>query len=275
MRSRGAVLVAAACAFGSLAVAQAQRPAPVPAPPRAPAASAPAHAERPVPFKVGEVLSYDVGWSSYLTAGTATVEVRSKDPSFDSVAYHVVAEGRPTSFVAALYTLYYKVDTLLDAYTLLPQRASTYSEEGKRRRTASTRFDQAAHTARYEVRTRTVLTKDVAVPPNTQDALSAIFLIRTLPLRDKFSLTVPVVNGDDVYRVQVVVAGRENVTTPLGQFAAWKVTPVVTNAQGAPDARTFALWIADDAKRLPLKLEAEMPVGRFVLSLREARGKAE
>jgi hypothetical protein len=67
------------------------------------------------------------------------------------------------------------------------------------------------------------------------------------------------------------VVGRENVTTPLGQFLAWKVTPVVTNEQGATEDRAFALWISDDAKRLPLKLEAEMPVGRFVMRLREAR----
>jgi len=269
MRSRTAILTAAACALGGLAWAQAQRP--TPAPTRPTSATAPARAEKPVPFKIGEVLSYDVAWSSYLTAATATVEVRSKEPSFDSVAYYVVAEGRPTAFVAALYTLYYKVDTLLDAYTLLPQRASTYSEEGKRRRMASTRFDQAAHTARFEVKTRTVLSKQLTVPPSTQDALSAIYVIRTLPFRDKLKLTIPVVNGDDVYRVEVVVVGRENVTTPLGQFLAWKVTPLVTNAQGASEQRSFALWISDDARRLPLKLEAEMPVGRFVLSLRDAR----
>jgi len=66
--------------------------------------------------------------------GTVTMDVRSKQPSFDSVAYYVVAEGRPTALVASLYTLYYKADTLLDVYTLLPQRGSLYSQEGTRRR---------------------------------------------------------------------------------------------------------------------------------------------
>ena len=32
----------------------------------------------PVPFKVGEVLTYDVSWSSYLTAGTATMTVKDR-----------------------------------------------------------------------------------------------------------------------------------------------------------------------------------------------------
>ena len=84
-------------------------------------------AERDVPFAVGETLEYDVGWSSYLTAGTATLSVRAKKPSYDSVAYYVVAEGQATGLVAALYPAYYKADTLLDVYTLLPQRGSIYS----------------------------------------------------------------------------------------------------------------------------------------------------
>ena len=74
----------------------------------------PAAVERGVPFAVGETLEYDVSWSSYLTAGTATLSVRAKKPSYDSVAYYVVAEGQATGLVAALYPAYYKADTLLD-----------------------------------------------------------------------------------------------------------------------------------------------------------------
>src|SRR3954453_23088943 len=92
------------------------------APPKA-AAPAPApKREMPVPFKPGEVLEFDVGWSSYVTAGTATVTVKEKKPSYNSIAYYVVAEGRPTSLLSRLYTLYYKADTLIDVFNLLPQR---------------------------------------------------------------------------------------------------------------------------------------------------------
>src|SRR5262245_38689629 len=89
---------------------------------------------RPVPFRVGEQLTYDVSWSSYVTAGTATMTVKEKKPSFNSTAYYIVAEARPTPLLSKLYTLYYKMDTLVDVYTLLPQRGSTYSEEGRRHR---------------------------------------------------------------------------------------------------------------------------------------------
>ena len=78
-------------------------------------AAAPPRAERTVPFKVGETLTYDVSWSSYLTAGTAVTTVKDKKPSYNSTAYYVVAEGRPTPLLSKLYTLYYKMDSLIDS----------------------------------------------------------------------------------------------------------------------------------------------------------------
>ena len=89
------------------APATAPRPASKPAPSKpAPPRPAAPKVERQVPFKLGETLGYDISWSSFMTAATATVSVKEKKPSYDSLAYYIVAEGQPTAFVAALYKLY-------------------------------------------------------------------------------------------------------------------------------------------------------------------------
>jgi hypothetical protein len=268
---RGRILLAAAvvASCGAVIAAPKQPQAARDGGPASPRPSA--RTERSVPFAVGETLSYDVSWSTFLTAGTATVTVREKRPSFDSTAYYIVAEGQPTPLLSRLYTVYYKADTLLDAYTLLSQRGSVFSQEGGRRRMSATRLDQATHTAKLEVTTATVVTKDFPIPPQAQDALSAIFVIRTLPLREGLKLTMPVVNVDDVYRVQLAVAARERVTTPLGELNAWKVTPTVLDGGSQALGQGLVLWVSDDARRLPLRMQADMPVGRFVLTLRDAR----
>src|SRR5262245_17337074 len=111
---------------------------------------APARVERPVPFQVGETLTYDISWSTFLTAGVMTTTVKEKKPSYNSVAYYIVAEGRPTPLLSRLYSLYYKLDTLIDVYTLLPQRGSIYSEEGKRHRFKATIFDRSANKVLFE-----------------------------------------------------------------------------------------------------------------------------
>jgi len=247
----------------------AQRPAtPRPGAPARPAAP---RIERAVPFHVGETLTYDVSWSSYLTAGTAVVTVKEKKPSYNSTAYYIVAEGRPTPLVAKLYSLYYKMDTLLDSYTLLPQRGSVYSEEGSRHRFKATRFDRAAQKAFFEYQTGTTVKSDFPVSPYVQDALSAIYVLRAIPMKAGDRMTMPVSDNGRNYKVMVDVGALENIGTPLGPMHAWKVRPSILDARGQAQGRNVAIWISDDARRLPVKFQAELPVGSFNLVLREAR----
>lgn len=244
------------------------RPAP---PARPPVTSTPPRAERPVPFQVGETLTYDVSWSSYLTAGTAVVAVKEKRPSYGSTAYYIVAEARPTPLLSKLYTLYYKLDTLLDAYTLLPQRGSVYSEEGKRHRFKTTSFDRGARKAFFEYQSATTVKANFAIPPFTQDALSAIYVLRAIPFKSGDHMTMPVSDDGRNYRLQIDVASPERVKTPLGEVSAWRVKPVVTDDTGQAVGRNLAVWISDDARRRPVKIQAELAVGSFNLLLREAR----
>ena len=226
--------------------------------------------EMAVPFKAGEVLEFDVGWSSYLTAGTAVVSVKEKKPSYDSVAYYVVAEGQPTPLLSKLYTLYYKADTLVDAYSLLPQRGSLFVKEGKRQRMKTTTFNQAAKTAKYEVQTATHVVKDLTLPAFTQDALSALYVLRSIPMKPGEKFNMPVTDAGDIYKVQMQVGSVEPVKTGLGTINGMKIVPVVTMTKGTPP-RGLAIWLSDDARRLPLKIEAQLAVGKFTVTLRSAR----
>src|SRR5688572_26793644 len=105
-----------------------------------PAAGA-SRAERKVPYAVGEKLAFDVSWSNYVSAGTLTLQVVAKRPSYSSTAYYITAEAQTQGVISKLYTLYYKADTLIDVFSMLPQRGSVYSREGRRQRTKITTFD--------------------------------------------------------------------------------------------------------------------------------------
>jgi hypothetical protein len=242
-----------------------------PKPPPAPAATPTRRSERPVPFHVGETLTYDVSWSTYLTAGTVVMTVKEKKPSFNSTAYYIVAEARPTPLVSKLYTLYYKLDTLIDTYTLLPQRGSNYSEEGKRHRFKATRFDRSLQKVFFEYQSGTTVKADFAVPAFTQDALSALYVLRSIPLKAGDHMTMPVTDDGGIFRLAIDVGAAERIKTPLGEMSAWRIRPVITDEKGQTVGRNLALWIADDARRYPVKIQAELAVGSFNLLLREAR----
>lgn len=231
--------------------------------------------ERPVPFKAGETLSYDVSWSNFLTAGSATVTVRDKRASFESRAYYIVAEGKPTALLASLYPVYYKADTLLDVHTLLPQRGSVFSSEGDRQRLRETRFDQSGRRARYSIQGGDPLvamsSDEAAIPAYTQDPLSAVYVIRAMPMTQGATVTMPVSMNGRIKKLQIVFGAREPVRSGLGDMPAWRITPTFVEGAEAGDGTGLVLWISDDARRLPLKLQGEMPMGQFVLTLTSAK----
>lgn len=231
--------------------------------------------QQAVPFSAGETLTFDVGWANLLTAGTAVVTVQETRGSYGSVAHYITAEGRPTGFIAALYPVQYKADTLLDAFSLLPQRFSIYSDEKGRRRYRIALFDQKKRQVQYEPQaddpTKALTAKTVSMPADTQDALSTIFVLRTKTLSANARFEMPVFLNGRVYAVDMKVTGRERVTCGLGELDAWRIVPTLSTADRT-EGREMALWISADHRRLPLKLQGELAVGTFALTLTRAAG---
>jgi len=225
-----------------------------------------------VPFKVGETLTFDVSWSSFVVAGTAVATVRERRPSASNAsAYYIVAEGRPLPLIARLYSIYYKMDTLLDTATLLPQEGSLYSEEGRRQRMGTTRYDRTARKAFFELQGDPPIRADVNVPAQVQDGLSALYAMRASNFSAGTKLTFPILDDGALYTVAMQAAATERIKVPLGDIDAWNMTVNITDVQGHPVGQNIGVWISTDARRLPLKLQAELPVGNFVLALREAK----
>jgi Protein of unknown function (DUF3108) len=232
--------------------------------------------ERTVPFRVGEQLSYDITWSSFITAtaATATVSVRDKKGAYGSpLAYYIVAEGRPTPILAMLYSIYYKADSWLDAGALLPVRASIFSQEGGQRETKLTQFDRVHGTARYEVQEGSSRNaRNLAVPAQPHDPMSAIFALRASPLTAGTRMLMPMTLNGNLYQVQMTIERREPLRTRMGTLQAWRIAPVMLERGRPADApRGMVLWISDDARRLPLRMQVELATGRFDLTLTSAR----
>jgi hypothetical protein len=221
-----------------------------------------------VPFSVGETLTFDVTWSTYLVAGSAVSTVVEKRAA--AGAYYIVADGRPIPLLRRLYNLYYKMDTLLDTATLLPQQTSMYSEDGGGRRLSTMRFDRTRGKALYELQEETTLKGEFEIPPQVQDGLSAVYILRTMTFKSGDRITLPVADDGSMYSIQANATALERVRVPLGAMDAWRLNIAITDAQGQPAARDAAVWISSDARKLPLKLQAELPVGHFVLLLRSA-----
>ena len=264
------LLVCLACAQVLLGQSPRRPARPAPAAPTAPTGPVKPRGEVRVPFRPGERLTFDVSYSNYVSAGTVTMQVQAKRPSYNSVAYYVVAEARPTPLMSKIYTLYYKADVLMDVYTLLPQRAGVYSEEGQRHQMKVTTFNDTARKATFENVTAKGGKREFAIPALTQDALSAVYVMRALPLKVGAKETIPVATGGRSYRAQISVVGTEAVKTPAGPYQAFRLRTMLYGDDGQPNGRPIHLWISDTPSRVPVQVQSELAVGAFHLTLREA-----
>jgi len=256
----------------SAAALQTKRPAPAPkAPPKRtpPAVPAPAR-EAAVPFAVGETLTYDVGWGRFITAGTATTRVTEKKASFNSTAFAVVAEGRPVPLIARLYPLVYKMDSLVDSYSLLAQWSALYTEEGAKKRLASTRFDRGTRQAQYEIQNEPASKHAFPFPAEAQDGLTLLYVLRTRLSKPGDRFTVPIVDDGSLYSVEVSIVGAERVRTGIGELDTWNHLIRIRDEKGKEVASNVNGWLSQDARRLPARLQADLPVGSFLLTLRDA-----
>ena len=218
---------------------------------------------------MGERLNYDISWSSYLTAGTLAMTVESKKPSFGSTAYYVTAEAQTTGVFASLYTLYYKADTLIDVFTLLPQRGSLYSREGGDQRNKVTLFDQKNNTGKFEMQTRSKMQKDLKLKALTQDMLSSMYVLRAISPRTGDKLDIPVSDSGWNYMVTFNVGGAEPVKIANGtSVAALRVTPTVINEEGRNVGQGFVFWLSNDAALKPVRMEGPLAAGHVVLALK-------
>lgn len=220
-----------------------------------------------VPFATGERLTYDVSWSTYVTAGTLTFNVRSAPAAGGAKGYYAVAEAQPNSVLSKLYALHYKADTLIEASTLLPQRSSTFGREGSHQRTRVTRFDRAGQRAYFEQIGG--IKKEVPVPPRVHDALSVLYAVRAANLRPGARIKVPVCDSGRVYDVLLEIGAPESVETGVGATLAYRITPRILDPAGRPEPGRFVIWLSADARRVPVKFESEVVVGKFVAVLRE------
>ena len=57
----------------------------------------------------------------------------------------------------------------------------------------------------------------------------------------------------------------------MGRYALQRIRLSVVDDRNQPVGKNIAIWLSDDARRLPVKLQADLPVGSFNLVLREVR----
>ncbi len=218
-------------------------------------------------FLPGEALTYTVSWSKALKAGTAVLEVRGEElPDGREVLRFIVA-SRTEGLMGKVYPLGDTVQSLFDPKNRQSLAYSLEARHGKRTRRRELVFDHAKRTVVSRLNDDPPMV--LGVPAQVQDALSALYYLRT---RNDFAVDRPMIidvfDGRANRSIEVLTLGREKVTTPAGEFATIKIRAGGGIFLGEGEV---IVWFTDDVRKVPVRIKSSISIGSIVFTLKELR----
>ncbi|MGI5864029.1 MAG: DUF3108 domain-containing protein [Myxococcales bacterium] len=143
------------------------------------------------------------------------------------------------------------------------------AEEKNERRRERIRFDREKNKAvtRRDRPGKAREEQSFDVPPGAQDILAALFAIREKKLEIGDHEEMPIFTGRRVFTLKVDVEGKAKVETKAGRFDT-KVLRVQVEFSGQlATKRDLRIFVTDDARHIPVRLDAEFLVGTLAANL--------
>jgi Protein of unknown function (DUF3108) len=211
--------------------------------------------EHPVPFRVGETLSYHATWSVFSNAASLQLTVPERRELFGWPTWHFRAVVHTLGSVRSIFELDDQFDSYTDSVTLEGRQFESHLNE------MGHAEDQVAHfVASGQV--SPVPTPRVVVPSGTRDPLGALYALRGMDWERTPELRAPVYDGQDLFEMRAVRdATNETVRTPAGTFSAARISVRVFQYGKEVSAIHFTMWVANDAANTPVAMQADLPFG--------------
>jgi Protein of unknown function (DUF3108) len=244
-------LVCAGLAFVPLLIGQS------PAQPAArPAVRPVAAPEAAVPFQGLERLAFQVLFSKFtVKAAELQFHVVERRSFFGRPAWHFRATAQTVDTVRLLYPLDDQFDSYTDAVRLTSLQYEMYLRESGTKQDRTWRMDTGEDPIPDGV-------SAAKVTPGTRDPLGMLYVLRATDWAKTPEVRMPVFEGRHLYDVVARRTGRNgSVKVPAGQFEAAPIQVQVFERGRELTDTTFSVWLANDASRTPVLIEASLPIG--------------
>jgi hypothetical protein len=209
------------------------------------------------PYRVGERLTYNLSYSSFVSAGHLELLVAARSTFFGRDAIQLRAHVETTGVVyAALYPLNNDYTSYVDPGTGVPFRAQEVVREATSMSANSNDLNQPAGPAAAPEKSPT------GECPGAYDFLAALYRLRALPLSDGSSYVFTVCNDSQEYQAELKVKGHEMIRTTVGSFNAI-VSEIRAGKNSAANDYRIRIYFSDDDRHIPVLITAKQKSGEI------------
>ena len=217
-----------------------------------------------------ETLTYSIEWR-LIDAGNARLTIEPKE-----VAGKTGLESKLHLETIGLVSKLYKLD---DNYDLVMERdycavsTALDAKERSHHRETSVAYDyahgQASYIERDLLKSATIKTAEVDIPPCTSDIIGALFKLRTLKLEPGQAMQLALSDGKKSVSARIEAQQKEQIKTNAGTFNTVRLEAFVFGGVLYARKAQLLIWVADDARRLPVQIRIRLsfPIGTITLQL--------
>ncbi|MCY7374531.1 MAG: DUF3108 domain-containing protein, partial [Pyrinomonadaceae bacterium] len=235
------------------------------------------------PYNAGEKLAYEAKFSKIIKGIAVadlnfTVENTANDKDF-LIRSDAVTKGSLLKLFSRKFVQ--KYESTVSGADFAVKRTVKRDEQGKRVRESEALFDYQAKKVIYmetDPNDAARPPRQIAspIPANTQDLVTAIYTLRRLPLVVGKTFELTVSDSGLVYKIPVRVVAREQQRTVLGKVWCFRVEPELFGANRIIEQKgSMILWITDDTRRLPVRSQINLNIGRFEVKLKKIEDKSQ
>ncbi|MCX7834556.1 MAG: DUF3108 domain-containing protein [bacterium] len=225
--------------------------------------------QRPVvnnAFGVGERLMFSVDFGA-ITAGYASLEVLQVIELAGRRTYRIRAEAKSSKGFDYVYKVRDRIESFVDSIDFYTLRFVKRLREGNYKDDKLVTYDHSTRKAKLLSWGKEDVTTDF--DSLTQDVLSALYFVRLFDLKVDSSVYFPVHDIKKSYPLRVEVQRRERVKVPAGEFDCLVVEPKLQSEGIFKRKGRIWVWLTNDEKKMPVKMESELPFGAISANLIE------
>lgn len=229
------------------------------------------------PYKAGEKVSYIVHYGP-INGGIASLELK-KDTFAGKEVIRSYFLAQTTGVADALYKIKDVYESYMDPLTELPVKSIRNIHEGRYRKYNVVLFD---HKSRAD---SAILTSDLTGKHITQkgihDIISCFYYFRKHFLATGYNfkkgeiISIMTWFSDELYPIQLVYVGMDEVKTKVGKIKCFKFNPVTEVGRLFKTNEDASFWFSADKNCLPVKVRFDIFVGAFTVDLSSYEGLAD
>jgi hypothetical protein len=218
------------------------------------------------PFKVGEIIKWDLYYIG-IKAATMTVEIMPFVDIDGKKAFHFNGVAQTTSLMKYIYRLYDIIDSYVDYESFLPKKLTIKMDESKQNVAMVLNYDHKkgkSHFWKKRIDANGVATeerREDEFTPYAQDIFSSLYYMRTHDMKVGDKVKFVVHDNGKNWEMTIEVLKEEKVWTRLGSVDTLLLHPTVERNGEKFTKGKLMLWVTNDAKKVPVKYEAELRIG--------------